>query len=93
MKPIDKYREISHTRKEGAPQQRRNLPQREWIEYIMHVTNEHDWIGNRRVGGGGWVEQEKGGKCIRCIYVGGFIAREVTVSTGSYLTRQFLLLQ
>lgn len=23
------------------------------IEYIMHVANEHDWIGNRR--GGGWL--------------------------------------
>ena len=21
------------------------------IEYIMHVANEHDWIGNRRGGG------------------------------------------
>lgn len=31
--------------------------------------------------------------CIRCIYVGGLIARELTVSTGSYLARQFLLLQ
>jgi len=32
-------------------------------------------------------------RCIRCIYVGGLIARELTVSTGSYLARQFLLLQ
>lgn len=92
MKLIDKYREYrieeipySSTSKEGIY---RNVG----VD-IMHVTNEHGWIGNRRVGGGGWVEQEKGGKCIRCIYVGGFIAREVTVSTGSYLTRQFLLLQ
>lgn len=35
----------------------------------------------------------RGRQCIRCIYVGGLIARELTVSTGSYLARQFLLLQ
>lgn len=34
---------------------RGNLPQRTGIEYIMHVVNEHDWIGNRRVVGG-WKE-------------------------------------
>lgn len=37
--------------------------------------------------------EKKRRQCIRYIYVGGLIARELTVSTGSYLARQFLLLQ
>lgn len=31
-------------------EQRRNLPRRGWIGYIMHVTNEYDWIGKREGG-------------------------------------------
>lgn len=51
------------------------------------------WRIYRKVKDKGTTCRGGGRQCIRCIYVGSLIARKLTVSTGSYLTRQFLLLQ